>query len=255
MSQNRNIQHWLTATLTSPNAVNELQDALNNGFLAVHLPALHALSGVRQNKYHIHDVWTHTLQVVRHVTPELLRRLTALFHDVGKAQTQRIVDNEVHFHDHENVGVEIVQHVLAHIHYSPEVIDAVTVGVRNHMRLKQSGEYGERISVSALRKFKSATGDHIEMVLDVIDADNISHTPDFNLPHQVAGIRSRLLNLPVEMPRLKLPVNGVDLMQHFNVPSGVLIGHALRRIRDTMHHTPDLTVSQALQVAAEVLHQ
>jgi putative nucleotidyltransferase with HDIG domain len=255
MNPNRNIQHWLTATLMSPNVVNELQDAQRNGFLAVHLPELDALKGVTQNKYHVDDVWDHTLQVVRHVTPKFLHRLTALFHDVGKAQTQRIIDNEVHFHNHENVGVEIVQHVLARTHYSPEVIDAVAVGVRNHMRLKQSGQDGECISVSSLRKFKSATGDHIEMVLDVIDADNISHAPDFNLPRQVAGIRDRLLNLPVEVPRRKLPVNGVDLMQHFNVPSGVLIGHALRRIRDAMDHTPDLTVAQALHVAAEVLHQ
>jgi len=254
MSQNRNIQQWLTDTLTSPNAVNALQDAHRNGFLAVHLPELHVLKGVVQNKYHVDDVWDHTLQVVRHVTPEFLCRLTALFHDVGKAKTQRIIDNEIHFHDHENVGVEIVQHVLARIHYSPEVIDAVAIGVRNHMRLKQSGQDGERISVSALRKFKSATGNHIEMVLDVIDADNISHAPDFNLPHQITGIRQRLLTLPVEIPRTPLPVNGVDLMQHFNVPSGVLIGHALRRIRDTLHHTPDLTVAQALQIAAEVFH-
>ena len=39
-------------------------------------------------RYHKYDANKHTLEVVKAVPAELVRRLTALLHDIGKSQTQ-----------------------------------------------------------------------------------------------------------------------------------------------------------------------
>jgi poly(A) polymerase len=54
------------------------------GFFQLFLPELARLKGLEQNHYHSKDVWGHTLQVVSNTPSNLLLRLAALFHDLGK---------------------------------------------------------------------------------------------------------------------------------------------------------------------------
>src|ERR1700674_165833 len=65
-----------------PKLALELLDA--GGLLEVVLPELAACKGVPQSGYHTHDVFGHTLLTVDRTPPELVVRLGALFHDVGK---------------------------------------------------------------------------------------------------------------------------------------------------------------------------
>ena len=49
------------------------------------IPELRVCKGFDQkNDWHVYDVYEHILHVVAGVEPELIVRLTALFHDVGK---------------------------------------------------------------------------------------------------------------------------------------------------------------------------
>ena len=52
------------------------------------IPELKPLIGLKQNKYHVHDVFGHTLQVLKNTKPVLLQRLMALFHDIGRWQAR-----------------------------------------------------------------------------------------------------------------------------------------------------------------------
>ncbi len=178
-----------------------------------------------QNIHHNQDVFNHILDVMKNTKPELVQRLMALFHDIGKTVTKTVDDETgaVHFYGHELEGEKIVEDIMTRLKYPRDLIDAVKVGVRNHMRLKQSGEKGEKIKPNTLLNFRNQMGDQLENVLGVMDADNRAHSEASSLPLQIAGIRQRLLTLKEIPKKAKLPISGRDLMA-IGIKQGPLIG-------------------------------
>ena len=72
--------------------IKENEDAIFN-----FIPKLKICKGFEQkNPWHIYDVYDHTLMVLSFVPKDLIMRLTALFHDIGKPQ--------VYFEDSEGIG-------------------------------------------------------------------------------------------------------------------------------------------------------
>ena len=70
------------------------------------LPELNLMRLEQDPVHHHKDVLAHTIAVVRNTRPELLVRLAALFHDVGKPKTRSFEKGAggVSFHHHEVVG-------------------------------------------------------------------------------------------------------------------------------------------------------
>jgi len=212
------------------------------------MPELDLLIGLKQNKYHIWDANKHTLEVLKGTPSDLQTRLAALFHDIGKAETREIIDNEVHFYNHEDVGADIARDMMKRLKYPNTVIDAVTKMVGKHMRFKQAGKEGEIISDKKLRKFQADIGEHLEQTLDLMHADNIAHAPEHSLELQIPNIRKRLKNLK-EVPvtsKIPLPVNGFDVMKETGVRPGPIVKTLLAVVADAWYEDPDITKNQAL---------
>src|SRR5207237_5418418 len=74
----------LRKMLKSPRPKLALELLDDSGLLEVILPEISACKGVLQSGYHTHDVFGHTLRTVEATPPDLLLRVAALFHDVGK---------------------------------------------------------------------------------------------------------------------------------------------------------------------------
>ena len=195
------------------------------GLLQFVIPELTPAIKMTQNIHHNQDVFNHILDVMKNTKPELVQRLMALFHDIGKTVTKTVDDETgaVHFYGHELEGEKIVEDIMTRLKYPRDLIDAVKVGVRNHMRLKQSGEKGEKIKPNTLLNFRNQMGDQLENVLGVMDADNRAHSEASSLPFQIAGIRQRLLTLKEIPKKAKLPISGRDLMA-IGIKQGPLIG-------------------------------
>ena len=51
-------------------------------------PELDKLIKMKQNKFHKHDAMRHTLEVLKNTPPDLVTRLSALLHDIGKSKTR-----------------------------------------------------------------------------------------------------------------------------------------------------------------------
>jgi tRNA nucleotidyltransferase/poly(A) polymerase len=51
-------------------------------------PELDKLIKMKQNKFHKYDAMRHTLEVLKNTPPDLVTRLSALLHDIGKAKTK-----------------------------------------------------------------------------------------------------------------------------------------------------------------------
>jgi poly(A) polymerase len=224
------------------------------GLLKYVIPELIPLIKLQQNKFHKHDAWNHTMEVLSKTKPILIQRLMALFHDIGKFVTKSITDTGIHFYGHEKEGAKIVGEVMHRLKYPNELIDAVKAGVRYHMKLKHGGDEAN-ISDKTLREFVVALGDNLENTLDVIHADNIAHADVSSMPNQITKIKERLKTLEIRKPigkKENLPLTGRDLLD-MGVPEGPLIGKIKNVIKKAVLRYPDLSKEKAAQIAGKMM--
>lgn len=115
------------------------------GLLAVIWPELLEGYGVEQNEWHAFDVYRHALATAD-AAPQgnLVLRLAALLHDVGKPRTKA----GPHFYGHELVGEALARSMLARTRFSNQTIEAVAHLVRQHMYAADPA-----LSEAAIRRF------------------------------------------------------------------------------------------------------
>ena len=217
------------------------------GLLPFVIPELVPAIKMTQNVHHTRDVFSHTLDVVSKTQPILIQRLMGVFHDIGKTVTKSSTPTGVHFYGHELEGSQIVDTVMTRLKYPRELIDAVKLGVKNHMRLKQAGDTAINISDKALRKFQIEMGEQLENVLSLIHADNTSHADTSNMPNQISNIRNRLENLKLTVKTPKLPLNGNDLKE-MGIPPGPIYKKLLELVTDKWFENPNISKEEAIQL-------
>ncbi len=102
----------------------------DTGVLAAIAPELLEGVGVEQNEWHAYDVWHHALATLDAAPGgDLVLRLAALLHDVGKPRTK----DGPHFYRHEQVGAEMTLALLRRLRFSNDVVETTTQLVRSHM--------------------------------------------------------------------------------------------------------------------------
>jgi poly(A) polymerase len=213
------------------------------------IPEFKSAYKMTQNKYHNKNVFGHTLDVVKKTKPELLNRLIALFHDIGKTVTRTVTpEGDVHFYGHESASEEIVEKRMRALKYPTDIINAVKKGVKNHMRLKQGGDDATGISDKALRKFKVELGDMLDATLDVIHSDNNAHSEHGNMPNQVKIIKTRLENLKDDIASDKpvLPVDGKILKDELKLKPGPLFSVILNYVLELWYENPNITKDETI---------
>jgi len=103
------------------------------GLLDLWLPELRPMVGCGQNRHHRHDVWIHTLEVVRFAPVDAGLRWAALLHDAGKPGTRSTgPDGEVHFYGHEARSLELVEEIFDRLKASQALRKDVAALVRHH---------------------------------------------------------------------------------------------------------------------------
>ncbi len=124
------------------------------------------LEGVacEQNEWHAYDVYGHTLHTVDAAPPgDLVLRLAALFHDVGKPR----VKDGPHFYRHEHVGRDLVVAMLERVRYGRELTETVAHLVRSHMYSADP-----EAQPKTLRRFVQRVGvDHLDRLFALRAAD------------------------------------------------------------------------------------
>lgn len=222
------------------------------GLLQFVIPELIPAIKMMQNIHHSKDVFSHTLDVLSKTQPVLIQRLMALFHDIGKTVTKTTTPTGVHFYSHEDAGVDITDKIMRRLKYPTELINAVKIGVRNHMKLKHGGDTAVNLSDKSLRKFKFNMGEHLENILSVIDADNASHSDESNMPNQISKIRERLKSLDIQIKKLKLPINGDDLKE-MGVSPGPIYKELLALVTDKWFENPNISKDEAKKIIYDYL--
>lgn len=215
------------------------------------IPELEETYDITQNEYHNYNtIWQHILKVVENTRDDLQLRMSALLHDIGKIKTRTVDDNgNVHFYKHELVSAEMCDIILRRLKYSNDFIKTVQILVKNHMRCKNIGNFCEKLKDKTLRKMQYELGDNMMKCLELIDADNKAHAPEYCMPNQVENIKKRLDKFNEDgtsTENYKLPVNGNDVMEVLGIEPCAKVKECLDWLMKFAFVNPKITKEELL---------
>lgn len=136
----------------------------NTGVLMHVWPELLEGVGVEQNEWHAYHVYRHNLETLDAVPPgDLVLRLAALLHDVGKPRTK----DGPHFYRHEQTGADMTREMLMRLRFSNDVAQTAEHLVRQHMYVADP-----ELSDAAIRRFVRRIGvEHLDRQFALRAAD------------------------------------------------------------------------------------
>ncbi len=217
---------------------------VDSGLAAEFVPELPALA-VEQDPVHRHkDVLAHTIAVVEKTSPDLVLRLAALFHDVGKPATRRFEDGGVSFHHHEVVGARMTKERLRALRYPKQVADDVSQLVFLHMR---PHTYKMGWTDSAVRRYVRDAGPLLDKLNELVRCDVTTRNARRAraIERRIDELVGRIdeLRKQEELDALRPPIDGNDVMRYLGLEPGPTIGEVMRLLYehriDHGPYTPD----------------
>ena len=195
------------------------------------LPQLEAGKGMQQGGWHSHDVFGHALLAASLAPAELVTRLAALLHDVGKPAVHELRDGKPTFIGHQDVGAAMAGPALRHLRYPGELVDGVTKLIRLHMRPIQYDPQGWEDK--AVRRLVRDAGDQLDRLLALARADmRASHYPDVK---KIDDLGARIRRLDADaIAAIRSPLTGEELMARTGRPAGPWIKRVKSALEDAI---------------------
>src|SRR5438132_4334815 len=195
------------------------------------VPQLEVGKGMQQGGWHSHDVFGHSLLTASLAPPELITRLAALVHDVGKPAVHELKDGKPTFIGHQEIGAGMAGVALRHLRYPGDVTDAVVKLVRLHMRPIQYDPHGWEDK--AVRRLVRDAGDQLPRLLDLARPDmRASHYPDVT---KIDDLEARIRRLDADaIAAIRSPLTGEDLMARTGRPAGPWIKRVKSALEDAI---------------------
>jgi poly(A) polymerase len=197
------------------------------------------------------DVYQHSLTVLARATilepayglhNDLVVRLAALLHDIGKPKTRRVLpDGRVAFHHHEVVGRDMAADRLTALRFRGAVVADVSELIALHLRFHGYGE-GEWTD-SAVRRYVRDAG-HLLTRLHVLtraDCTTRNKAKAQRLERSYDDLERRIADLSrqEELDRIRPDLNGTEIMEILGIPPGPLVGKAYDHLLELrMEHGP-----------------
>ena len=220
------------------------------GILRDIFPELEAFVDFEQNRYHKADLFIHTLEVVDGISPDLVLRLSALFHDVGKPGTLSVDDEgERHFYRHEIVGARMTKEILERLKYPLQTTKEICILVKTHMRPLSAGAGG-------LRRLLRDTDELYPKWRQLKESDSLAcKLEEAKLKEELLDFDQRIDEIqaaPSVSPLKNLAIKGSDLLDS-GLDAGPLIGEILRALHELVLDDPSLNDKQTLLELAKKL--
>jgi poly(A) polymerase len=208
---------------------------VDTGLAAHVLPELPKLR-LEIDEHHRHkDVYDHTLivleQAIAHEDdgPDLVLRLAALLHDIGKPKTRSFEPGgRVSFHHHEVVGAKIARHRLMELRYPKDVIADVSRLVELHLRFHGYGT-GEWTD-SAVRRYVRDAGHLLPRLHKLTRADcttrNRRKATALSRAYDDLERRIERLAQEEELAKIRPELDGNEIQEILGIKPGPLVGKA-----------------------------
>jgi poly(A) polymerase len=221
-------------------------EALVRSGLADHvLPELSALVKEKDEHGRHKDVYEHSLTVLdqaialektrwgRH-SADLVMRLAALLHDIGKPKTKRIDGGQVTFHHHDVVGAKLAKKRLQELRVDSDTISRVSRLIELHLRF--FGYSDQAWSDSAVRRYVRDAGGELEHLHILTRADVTTRNQKKAARLQAAydELESRIgtLREQEELDAMRPELDGEEIMAALGISPGPAVGKAYRFLLD-----------------------
>ena len=215
-----------------------LEILVDSGIAELVIPELPALKLEADEHHHHKDVYQHTLTVVAQAIDyekdyglhqDLVLRLAALFHDIGKPATKRLEPGgAVSFYHHDVVGAKLAKKRLQELKFDNDTIKAVARLVELHLRF--FGYSDQQWSDSAVRRYVRDAEDqllrlHALTRADVTTrnkrkADRLAHAYD-DLEQRIALLREQ-----EQLDSMRPELDGQQIMEILDIKPGREVGEA-----------------------------
>jgi poly(A) polymerase len=223
----------------NPRAGTELM--VDTGLAGYVLPEVPAMR-LEIDEHHQHkDVYTHSLTVLDQAIaleggqPDLVLRLAALLHDIGKPATRRLEPGGgVSFHHHEVVGAKMTRKRLRALRYPSQVVEDVAQLVFLHLRFHGYG--GGEWTDSAVRRYVTDAGELLPRLHKLVRADcttrnrrkaaALQRTYD-DLEQRIERIRAE-----EDLAAVRPDLDGNEIMALLGLKPGPDVGRAWRYLKE-----------------------
>ena len=231
----------LSKLLRTADPVPGIRLLVDTGLADLVLPEVPALRLEVDEHAHHKDVYEHSLTVLQQAidlessrnlpgAPDLVLRLAALLHDIGKPSTRRIEGGGVTFHHHDVVGAKLATKRLRALRFDNDTVKSVARLIELHLRF--FGYSDSAWTDSAIRRYVRDAGDELERLHILTRADVTTRNRrkadrlDFaydDLEHRIAQIREA-----EGIAAVRPDLDGEAIMRILGVPAGPAVGEAYR---------------------------
>jgi poly(A) polymerase len=233
------VQAELSKLIMGAHPRRGLELLVDTGLAEVVLPEVPAMRLAIDEHMQHKDVYTHSLVVLEQAIaretdgPDLVLRLAALLHDIGKPDTRRREpDGRVSFHHHEAVGAKLVRKRLRALRYPKVIVDEVSQLVFLHLRFHGYG--GGEWTDSAVRRYVTDAGPLLDRLHKLVRSDCTTRNKRraAALQRTYDDLESRITTLRAqeELDAIRPDLDGNAIMELLGIGPGPLVGRAYKHL-------------------------
>ena len=232
------VRDELTKILMSPNPRKGITILVDTGIAEIFIPEIPKLRLEVDEHHHHKDVYEHSITVLEQAImqearlggPNLVIRLAALLHDIGKPKTRSFIDGGgVSFHHHEVVGARLVKKRLQELRFDSHTVEAVETLTALHLRFHGYGD-GEW-SDSAVRRYVRDAGDLLTHLHVLTRADcttrNKAKATRLSGVYDSLEARIEILMEQEELSKIRPDLDGAQVMALLNLKPSREVGAAM----------------------------
>lgn len=126
-----------------------------------------------EHSAHKYNVYTHILYVVAGVESDIILKLAALFHDIGKPYVKKRVNDKVHYWGHEEISSIISNLLLKRLGYDESIINDVCTLIKIHDKKIEPNIIDIKLVIDRIGKM------NFERLLELQTSDISAHSDEY----------------------------------------------------------------------------
>lgn len=248
------IRDELCKILISENPSKGVEILRDTKLLEIILPEINALYNFSPKcTNHNRNIFAHTLKVIDNTENDLLLRLSALFHDVGKLNTLTPLINGTFygFPGHCLEGSIMVKKILSRLRFDNNTIKVISKLIEHHLVLNAT-VMPSKYEVKILLNEMGVNNINLLFSLQRADINSLDNPKVFlEKVRYTENLVNEIINNNEPLTIKDLNITGGDLISNLNLKPGKILGDVLNHLLNIVLENPDLNSKEKLLTLAK----